>query len=84
MSNPNSTAVAIFEGMAVICDCDSESDAQTPQGHADECEVTSAWHDAQDAANESFTGIDSDAYEALDDDPTYGPFDGDDIDYLLD
>jgi len=82
MSNPNGTALAIFEGMAVICDCDSEQDAQTPQGHEDVCEVTSAWHDAQDAANESFTGIDPDDYAALDDDPTYSPFGGEDIDWL--
>jgi DNA-binding IscR family transcriptional regulator len=82
MSNPNGTALSIFEGMAVICDCDSEQPATTPQGHEDDCEVTSAWHDAQDAANESFTGIDSDAYAALDDDPTYHAFDGDDVDWL--
>jgi hypothetical protein len=31
MSNPNSTALSIFEGMAVICDCDSEAGASTPQ-----------------------------------------------------
>jgi hypothetical protein len=69
--------------MAVVCDCDSEQPATTPQGHADDCEVTSAWVDAVDAANGAFGGIASDAYmAAFDDDPTYLPFDGDDVDWL--
>ncbi len=82
MSNPTTTALAIFEGMAVICDCDSGQDAQTPQGHEDVCEVTSAWVDAVDASNDSHTGLSEADYAALDDDPTYAPFDGEDIDWL--
>ena len=82
MSNPTTTALAIFEGMAVICDCDNEVEASTPKGHADECEVTSAWVDAVDASNEAHTGLSADDYAALDDDPTYSPFTGDDLDWL--
>lgn len=83
MSNPNGTALAIFERMAVICDCDSEQPASNPKGHDDACEVTAAWFDAVDAANGAFAGVASDTYlAAFDDDPEYLPFDGDDLDWL--
>ena len=71
-------ARAIFDGMATICDCDTTGDK-----HAPECEITHAWADAYEAAEAQECAAWDGAY-GLDDDPTYGPFHGDDLDALDD
>lgn len=84
MSNAiNSAALAIFEGMACVCDCDA-SDAE-PSDHDADCGIRSAWDDAVDAANERASGSVFALYEEVsmfEDDPMYSPFEGDDADWL--
>lgn len=84
MSNPNSEALAILEGMAVICDCDHDAPVSSPDGHAEECEVQSAYADAL-GASMSAPARAAEALgraEMLIEELTYGPFDGEDIDWL--
>ncbi len=84
MSNPNGEALAILEGMAVICDCDHDAPVSSPDGHEDACEVQSAYSDALGAvmAAPVLAAEAAGRAELLREELVYGPFDGDDIDWL--
>ncbi len=92
MSDTQRSALEILEGMAVICDCDTDAPVSSPDGHAEFCEVQSAYADAWSAVVAAPAATSDAAARAeidreeellhLSDDPTYLPFEGDDIDWL--